>query len=127
MKTGKKIAVLLAVFVAALAVYFIWPTGQSEESGGSVTYKSMKAASLPVIYPVLQDKTMAPLFGHREEKAVTAVRDSLLILPEDRKLKVQIDEAKDIVALGYEIRSLDMENLIERTELTDWKIGRAHV
>ena len=125
MKTGKKIAVLLAVFVAALAVYFIWPTGQSEESGGSVTYKSMKAASLPVIYPVLQDKTMAPLFGHREEKAVTAVRDSLLILPEDRKLKVQIDEAKDIVALGYEIRSLDMENLIERTELTDWSKGAA--
>ncbi|MBQ6835100.1 MAG: hypothetical protein IJO55_11910 [Lachnospiraceae bacterium] len=123
MKTGKKIAVLLAVFVAALTVYFMWPAEQNDENGGSVTYKAMKAASLPVIYPVMQERIMAPLFGHREEKAVTAVRDSLLLLPEDRKLQVQIDEAEDIVSLSYEIRSLDMENLVERTELSDWKRG----
>lgn len=125
MKTGKKIAVLLAVFVAAVAVYFMWPMGQKEEDGVSVTYKAMKEASLPVVYPIMLEKEMAPLFGHREEKAVTAARDSLLILPEDRKLAVRIAEAEDVVSLGYEIRSLDMENLIERTELTDWTRGSA--
>ena len=31
MKTGKKIAVLLAVFVAALTVYFMWPAEQNDE------------------------------------------------------------------------------------------------
>jgi len=125
MKTGKKIAILLAVFLAAVVVYFMWPTGQKENSEGRVTYKAMKAASLPVVYPVMQEKVMAPLFGHREEKAVTAVRDSLLLLPEDRKLQVKIDEAEDIVSLSYEIRSLDMENLVERTALTDWTKGDA--
>lgn len=123
MKTGKKIAVLLVIFAAALAVYFMWPSGQSEENGGSVTYKAMKEATLPVVYPIMQEKVMAPLFGHREEKAVTAVRDSLLILPEDRRLAVKIEDAENIQALGYEIRSLDMKNLIERTELTEWSKG----
>ena len=123
MKTGKRIAVLLVVFVAALAVYFMWPSGQSQESGESVTYKAMKEATLPIVYPIMQEQVMAPLLGHREEKAVTAVRDSLLILPENRKLTVKIEDAENIRTLGYEIRSLDMENLIERTELSDWSKG----
>lgn len=120
MKTGKKIAVLSAVFLIAAAVYFIWPAGQKAENGEHVTYAAMEEATLPVVYPKMGEREMAPLLGHREEKAVTAGRDSLLVLPDDRKLEVEIEEAKNVTAVGYEIRSLDMEQLIERTELTDW-------
>lgn len=121
MKTGKKIAVLLVVFLAAAVVYFMWPAGRKEENGTVVRYTAMEEATLPVVYPQMLERDMAPLFGHREEKAVTAARDSLLVLPEDRKLGIRVDEADEVMSLGYEIRSLDMENLIERTELTDWK------
>ena len=120
MKTGKKIAVLLLVFVAAAVIYFIWPMRQKNEEKGSVTYTAMEEASLPVVYPRMLDRKMAPLFGHREEKAVTAGRGSLLVLPEDRKLEISIEEAEDICSLGYEIRSMDTERLIERTELSGW-------
>lgn len=120
MKTGKKIAVLSAVFLIAAAVYFIWPAGQKAENGEHVTYAAMEEATLPVVYPKMGEREMAPLLGHREEKAVTAGRDSLLVLPEDRRLEVEIEEAKNVASVGYEIRSLDMEHLIERTELTDW-------
>jgi len=123
MKTGKKIAVLLLVFIAAAAIYFVWPMGHKEKNGESVTYTVMGAPTLPVVYPTVLGQETAPLFGHREEKAVTADRGSLLVLPEDRKLSVRIENGSKIESLQYEIRSMDMEHLVERTELTDWDAG----
>lgn len=123
MKTGKKMVILSAVFIVAAVVYFIWPMGRREEGGVTATYQAMEDASLPVIYPAMLERTMAPLFGHREEKAVTASRDSLLVLPEDRKLQILVEEAEEVESLSYEIRSMDLEHLIERTELklaSDW-------
>lgn len=120
MKTGKKIAVLLLVFIAAVVIYFVWPFGRREENKISATYTVMEEATLPVVYPSMLGQEMAPLFGHREEKAVTAERGSLLVLSEDRKLPVRIENAEKIEKLQYEIRSMDMEHLVERTELSDW-------
>ncbi len=127
MKTGKKIAVLSAVFLIAAAVYFMWPMGRTEESGEQITYTAMAEATLPVVYPMMGETVMAPLFGHREEKAVTAERNSLLVLPEDRRLAVTVAEAEGVMSLGYEVRSLDAEHLIERTELTDWKLENGQI
>lgn len=120
MKTGKKIAVLLLVFIAAVAIYFVWPLDHKEKNGVSATYTVMEDATLPVVYPTMMGQEMAPLFGHREEKAVTAERGSLLVLPEDRKLPVRIESGDKIESLQYEIRSMDMEHLVERTELSGW-------
>lgn len=122
MKTGKKIAVLSAVFLIAAVVYFMWPMGRTEESGEQITYSAMEEATLPLVYPKMGEIMLAPLLGHREERAVTAERNSLLVLPEDRRLDVVVAEAKEVMSLGYEIRSLDAEHLIERTELKDWKL-----
>lgn len=122
MKTGKKIAVLSAVFLIAAVVYFMWPMGRTEESGEQITYTAMEEATLPLVYPKMGEITLAPLLGHREKKVMSAERDSLLILPEDRRLEVVFEEAKDVQYLRYEIRSLDVEHLIERTELKDWSV-----
>jgi len=127
MKTGKKIAVLSAVFLIAAVVYFMWPMGRTEESGEQLTYTAMGEATLPIVFPRMGEITMAPLFGHREEKAVTAERNSLLVLPENRRLTVSVEEAEEVLQLGYEIRSLDAEHLIERTELTDWAVENGRI
>lgn len=66
------------------------------------------------------DRELAPLFGHREELAVTAERDSLLVLPEDRRLPIRIQYGDEIKTLQYEIRTMDMTHLVERTMVTDW-------
>lgn len=110
---------LLGVFLAAAVVYFIVPMRHKDENDGNIAYTAMEEAVLPVVYPNMLDREMAPLLGHREDKAVTAERDSLIILPQDRKLSIRLKYAADIVSMRYEIRDMEMENLIERTELTD--------
>lgn len=51
MKTGKKIAVLALIFVAAAIIYFVWPLGRKEENKTGVVYTAMGEAELPVVYP----------------------------------------------------------------------------
>lgn len=121
MNTRKKVLVLFGVFLAAAAVYFMLPAGKKEENNENVTYTAMAEATLPVVYPNMLGRDMAPLFGHREEKAVTAARDSLIVLSADRKLPIRIEHAKNAASIHYEIRTLDMENLIERTEIMEWE------
>ena len=67
MKTGKKIAVLALIFVAAAIIYFVWPLGRKEENKTGVVYTAMGEAELPVVYPTALGRELAPLFGHREE------------------------------------------------------------
>lgn len=120
MKTGKKIAVLLLVFVAAAVIYFVRPFGRRADGSAGTVYTAMEDAAYPVVYPYMMGREMAPLFGHMEEMAVTADRDSLIILPENRQLSIRMEYAKQVAALRYEIRSLDMTHLVERTELSGW-------
>ena len=120
MKTWKKAAVLLLVFFAAAVIYFLRPAGTSESHEETV-YTVMEEAALPVVYPQMMGREMAPLFGQMEERAVTASRDSLIVLPEDRKMTVRIDGGEQIEAIRYEIRSLDMAELVERTEVSGWE------
>ena len=117
MKTGKKVMILLLIFVAAVIVYFIHPVGKKEEHG-ITEYTAMEKAKFPVLYATMGEREMAPVFGQTEERGVTADRGSLIVLPEDRKLKVRFAGTTKIQGLRYEIRSLDTENLIERTQVT---------
>ena len=117
MKTGKKVMILLLIFVAAVIVYFIHPVGKKEEHG-ITEYTAMEKAKFPVLYATMGHREMAPVFGQTEERGVTADRGSLIVLPEDRKLKVRFAGTTKIQELRYEIRSLDTENLIERTQVT---------
>ena len=70
MKTGKKIAVLALIFVAAAIIYFVWPLGRKEENKTGVVYTAMGEAELPVVYPTALGRELAPLFGHREDAGV---------------------------------------------------------
>lgn len=76
MKTGKKVMILLLIFVAAVIGYFIHPVGKKEEHG-ITEYTAMEKAKFPVLYATMGDREMAPVFGQTEERGVTADRGSL--------------------------------------------------
>ncbi len=125
-KIWQRILILLLVFLAAVVINFIWSGSRKDDTEAEV-YSAMEAPTIPVVYPRMLGREMAPLFGHLEEGAVTADRDSLLVMSEDRQLGIRIDNAWEMESLRYEIRSLDMEHLVERTELSGWKIEEGGV
>lgn len=119
----KKIAVLSAVFVAATAVYFVWNQKTTEKKDVMV-YTSMDEASLPVVYTDMYGRKMNLLHGYTQDMKQTVSREALTLLPADRSLNLQIsDYSGSINGISYEVRSLDMERLVERTTVETWNQG----
>ncbi len=119
-RTIKKIAILSAVFVAATAAYFIWNENTTERKDAMV-YTSMDESSLPVVYTDIYGKKMNLLHGYNQDMKQTVSREALTLLPADRSLGIQIsDYSGGIKGISYEVRSLDMQRLVERTTVDKW-------
>ena len=107
------------VFAAALCVFFLannrWNSGQDQ-----AVYMDMEAASLPSITVQMLGRDMNRLYGYRQEMNTTAAGENLTILPEDRALTVDITGG-GVTGISYEVRSMDRERLVERTEVSDWQ------
>lgn len=116
----KKIGILSAVFIAAIAVYFVWDQ-KNTDKGEAMVYTSMDEAALPVVYADMFGREMNLLHGYTQDMKQSVAREALTLLPEDRALPIRIADYKgNIGGISYEVRSLDMERLVERTEVTDW-------
>lgn len=117
-KSIRKILILGAIFLLALAGYFI----MSQRTGSDDTaYTAIEDANLPVVYMQMFGKNMNCLYGFTEDKPETAGRGTLTVLPADRQLGVSFhDVAGKVKGIQYEIRSLDGEQLVERTVLEQW-------
>lgn len=119
--TIKRIGILLAIFVAAIAVYFIWSKKNNEHS--DTVYAVAEKAALPLIYPETLGRQMNAMHGYRQEMGNATARDLLTILPEDRLLSLHVNTyGSRILAARFEIRSLDLGRLLERTEIAAWDV-----
>lgn len=117
----KKISVLIGIFVIAVVIYFIWAQKISESKKVETVYTSMEEASLPVVSVNMFGKSMNLLHGCLQDMKQVTARENLTILPADRQLNLMISEYEtQITGIQYEIRSLDMERLVERTMLKSW-------
>lgn len=117
----KKIGILSAIFVAAIAVYFIWDQ-KNTDKGEAMVYTSMDEASLPVVSIDMFGRNMNLLHGYTQDMRQSVARQALTVLPEDRALRLWIGNYEEsIQKISYEIRSLDLERLVERTEVTEWQ------
>lgn len=119
----KRILILSAVFIAAIAAYFIWNQKDTEKSDVMV-YTSMDEASFPVVYTEMYGKKMNLLHGYTQDMKQAVSREALAILPEDRSMKIQISDYNGAInGIEYEVRSLDLERLVERTTVENWDQG----
>ncbi len=119
-KTVKKIMILAGVFLAAVGIYFITSFHSMEQS--QMVYTAMEEPALPVVYTDLYGREKNRLAGYRQEMGNTTARESLTVLPEDRQLKVYISEyGIRPLKISYEIRSLDLSRLVERTQIDAWE------
>lgn len=112
-----KIGVLAGVFIAAL-VFTSYLTNHENEDLTS----EMEEATLPVVYMMKNNAKMNDLHGYTTEMDGRYVRDNILPLNKDLKINLQVQTyGFQIDAMSYEVRSLDMERLIENKEVADYK------
>ena len=82
---------------------------------------TMDKASLPVVYVSMNDKKVNMMCGVTGELEVRTVRGFLTPLTDDRKMSVIIDTfGGKLNTISYEVRSINGERLIERTEVLDY-------
>lgn len=115
-KIVKRTLILAGVFVTALGIYFI--TAQSTMNRSEAVYTVMEEPVLPVAYAQMFEGEESRLAPYRQEMGQAVLRESLVVLPEDRRLAVRIAYGGDgIKAAQYEIRSMDLKRLVERTSV----------
>lgn len=119
-KIIQRTGILFLIFIAALVVYFISSKNVMEKE--YAVYSSMEEPGLPVVYTMVQDMEVNCLRGYLQDMGNVTARDSISVLPEDRKLQIRIQQyGNPITGISYEVRDLSMDRLIERTELSQWE------
>ncbi|MDO5408190.1 MAG: hypothetical protein Q4F28_12805 [Eubacteriales bacterium] len=118
----RKFGILFAIFVAALLLYFFGNRRLMHQD--ETVYTAMEDASLPIVTVDMDGREMNRMPGYLQDMGNSASADCLTILPEDRQLPVHITGRADaVLGIRYEIRSLDLERLVENTELESWEAG----
>jgi len=111
-----KITVLL--LVAAATVVFM---GLFNHQSRVDLTSEMAPATLPVLCLVREDVRINELYGYRQEMDGKAMRDTVTPLKEDLILPVVIKTYQNqIKGISYEVRSMDMQRLIEDGEINDF-------
>ncbi len=123
MKKGLlKIGILLLIFLAAVSGYFIWTRNQNLTESNERIYIPMQESAFPVMYMEMFGEQMNCLQGYSQDMREAVMRDTLTVLPQDRNLAIRLEQYEGTVTgIYYEIRTLDLERLIERTQVESWE------
>lgn len=116
----KRIGILFGVFAAAVIIYIV--VNRQQVLPQDAVYVAMEDSTLPVAYVNMYGRRMNPMHGYRQDMGNAAAPDSLTVLPEDRKLQIELSGCQSgVTAVRYEIRSLDLQRLVEDTALESWE------
>lgn len=111
---------MVAVFLAAVLVWFFSSRRLMEQD--ERVYVALDGASLPIVTVETLGRDMNRMPGYCQDMGSAAAGDSLTVLPEDRMLPVHIaGDASAVLGLSYEIRSLDLDRLVENTQVESWE------
>ncbi len=115
----RRAGILLIIFAAALCVFFFARRKQMEQE--EPVYVAMEQPSLPIVTVDMYGRKMNRMAGYRQDMGNAVADDSLTILPQDRVLPVHVAGRPDaILGVSYEIRSLDLQRLVENTRVEEW-------
>lgn len=104
-----KIVVLLGVFVLTVAAM-----GLFDHQGSVDMTLEMRPATLPVVYLQQGDTRINALYGYSSKMDGMGMRDTITPLEQDLSLPVVVKTYQNqIEEVEYEVRSMDMERLVE--------------
>ncbi len=112
-----RIAILFTVFIISVLV-----TSNVINKGNTDMTAEMKRAGLPVIYVNVNGEYINCLHGYVSEMEGSYLRGAITPMSADRTIPIKIKTFGSIVTgAAYEVRTLDMERLIQNAEIPDQK------
>lgn len=112
---------LFLIFVAAVGAYLYF--GQrGEKKAPERIFSGMPEGELPGIWIQNLGLDMNYMRPYTTIPGINVTYDTLTILPPDRKLNLTIEKTKlEIVEISYEIRTADLNDLIEKTDVLTYE------
>ncbi len=118
-KIIQRALLLLLIFLAAIVVYFVG--ARKNVAPKEAVYGAMGEPTLPVVYTVCQGREINGLHGYLQDMGNEAAKEVISVLPPERQMELHIaDYGNTIAGIRYEIRTLEMDHLIEKTEVEGW-------
>lgn len=109
--------VLLLIFVA---VFSLTSGILNRDDAGEVV--EMKACTFPTVTTIYKGREINRMYGYAEAEDSDGIRGAASLLDENHKLTVRIHTyGTKVNGISYEVRSLDMERLIENTKVEDFQ------
>lgn len=110
---------LLMIFIAAISAY--WYFGQNGKKTQERVFSGIEERKLPGVWIHSLDRRMNYMHPYTTAPGINVTFDTLTILPKDRKLNLTVEKTgPEIRSISYEVRTADLAELIERTEITDY-------
>ena len=110
-----KIITIIIAFIAGIVT-----TSYLYNKGNLDMTAHMAEATLPILYYEYDGAYINPTYGYVSKVDASCMRSSVLPLDEERKIKIALEKYNaQIVSVDYEVRSLDMERLIQNGEVTN--------
>lgn len=116
----KRAGILFLIFIAAVLSLLWWKRQQMMQE--EIVYVAMEEPTLPIVTVEMAGREMNQMSGYRQDMGNAAAADCLTVLPENRELPVHVTGIRSsVIGIRYEIRSLDLERLVENTRLETWE------
>ncbi len=108
----KTITIIIAFFMGIVFMSFLFNKGNLDMTA------HMAEATLPILYFEEDGSYINPTYGYTSEVDASSIRNSVLPLDGERILSIALEKYNaEIQSVSYEVRSIDMERLIQNGEL----------
>ena len=110
-----KIITIIIAFIAGIVT-----TSYLYNKGNLDMTAHMAEATLPILYYEHDGKYVNPSYGHTSEMDASCMRNAIMPLDNERILHIALEKYNaEIEKVSYEVRSSDMERLIQNGEIND--------
>lgn len=122
-KTIIKIMYLLTIFI--LSIFLV---SAAVNQGNADMTMEMGPATYPVIHMMVDGHEVNSLYGYKDSMKTASQRESITPLGQGRRVDITVYKYEQIIeGLSFEVRSIDGERLVERTEISGYQETEDHI
>ena len=108
----KIITIIMAFVAGVVATSYLYNKGNLDMTA------HMAEATLPILYYEYDGQYVNPSYGYTAETDASCMRSAIIPLDDERTLDIALEKYNaEIESVSYEVRSIDMERLIQNGEV----------